>query len=78
MSSSDDTESHSSAEVSDDSEIISSDAGSGGDKDMESNDNDDRLSDTNDRNWVSESVFLEGTESAANGMYNSLQSYTEK
>ncbi|KAH7235341.1 hypothetical protein BKA59DRAFT_532602, partial [Fusarium tricinctum] len=69
MSSSDDTDSNSSVEVSDDSEIISSDAGSGGDEDMESNDNDDRLSDTNDRNWVSESVFLEGTESAANVMF---------
>lgn len=66
MSSSDDTDSDSSVEVSDDSDIVSSEVEYGGDEDMGSNDNDDRLSDTNDRNWVSESVFLEGTESVAN------------
>ncbi|KAF4451273.1 hypothetical protein F53441_5694 [Fusarium austroafricanum] len=76
MSSSDDTDSvesssddtYSVESSSDDTDSVESshrESGGGG--------NDDQLPGVNDRNRVSETVFLEGTESATNGGYNSVQ-----
>lgn len=72
MSSSDDTDSESSYEISEDSDAESNHSESEGGEDTDHNDNDDQLSDTSDHDWVSESVFLEGTESAINGKDNSV------
>lgn len=72
MSSSDDTDSNSSFEISDDSDDTESNHSESEGEDTDHNDDDDQLSDITDRDGVSETVFLEGTESAINGKGNSV------
>ncbi|KAL9564710.1 hypothetical protein ACKAV7_011162 [Fusarium commune] len=69
MSSSDDSDSNSNITVSDESDIESIISESEGDEEAGFDEIDDQFSDSDDRNQVSGSVFLEGTESSLNLLF---------
>ena len=68
----DDADSGGSLDISDVSDTASNHSESEGSEDTDHNDNEDQLPDISGPDWVSESVFLDGTESAINGKDKSV------